>query len=84
LPMEVFSAIARMDLLSDNQMKKARSKLTFVPQDWPSRHPRFAQRQNQLARGGRHDPDSRRSLEKQDATDRVPNKQVDRFARDDY
>ena len=29
--MEVFSAIARMDLLSDNQMKKARSKLTFVP-----------------------------------------------------
>src|SRR3954452_14289942 len=38
LPMEVFSAIARMDLLSDNQMKKARSKLTFVPQDWPSRN----------------------------------------------
>ena len=33
LPMVVFSAIARMDLLSDNQMKKARSKLTFVPQD---------------------------------------------------
>src|SRR5438445_5711734 len=32
LPMDVFSAIARMDLLSDNQMKKARSKLTFVPQ----------------------------------------------------
>jgi hypothetical protein len=28
----VFSAIARIDLLSDNQMKKARSKLTFVPQ----------------------------------------------------
>src|SRR4051794_29659634 len=46
LPMEVFSAIARMDLLSDNQMKKARSKLTFVPQDWPSRHPRFAQTHN--------------------------------------
>src|SRR4051812_49934027 len=38
LPMEVFSAIARMDLLSDNQMKKARSKLTFVPQDWPCRN----------------------------------------------
>src|SRR3954463_6253998 len=33
LPMEVSSAIARMDLLSDNQMKKARSKLTFVPQE---------------------------------------------------
>src|SRR5260370_18712980 len=30
LPMEVFSAIARMDVLSDNQMKKGRSKLTFV------------------------------------------------------
>src|SRR4051812_19255375 len=38
LPMEVFSAIARMDLLSDNQMKKARSKLTFVPQDWENGH----------------------------------------------
>jgi hypothetical protein len=32
LPMEVFSAIARMERLSDSQMKKARSKLTFVPQ----------------------------------------------------
>src|SRR3954471_23163216 len=38
LPMEVFSAIARMDLLSDNQMKKARSKLTFVPQASGSGH----------------------------------------------